>query len=63
MCTESVLKVWEMESGKLVYTITDAHGPNIEVTAVTLDSSGYRLATGAFDGMFNSFKLKMLKSK
>ena len=29
MCTESVLKVWEMESGKLVYTITDSHGPNI----------------------------------
>ena len=56
MCTESVLKVWEMESGKLVYTITDSHGPNIEVTAVTLDSSGYRLATGAFDGGYNNFR-------
>ena len=63
MCTESVLKVWEMESGKLVYTITDAHGPNIEVTAVTLDSSGYRLASGAFDGMLhNILTLVLLNS-
>lgn len=50
VCTESVLKVWEMESGKLVYTITDAHKGSIEITALTLDSSGYRLASGAFDG-------------
>ncbi|XP_053404636.1 WD repeat-containing protein 64-like isoform X4 [Mercenaria mercenaria] len=50
VCTESVLKVWEMESGKLVYTITDAHKNSIEITALTLDSSGYRLASGAFDG-------------
>ena len=63
MCTESVLKVWEMESGKLVYTITDSHGPNIEVTAVTLDSSGYRLATGAFDGGYNNFRKILDKFK
>ncbi|XP_071162911.1 WD repeat-containing protein 64-like isoform X2 [Mytilus edulis] len=50
ICTESVIKVWEYESGKRVYTITDAHGPNVEVTACCLDSSGYRLATGGFDG-------------
>jgi len=50
VCTESVLKVWEMESGKLVYTITDAHKNSVEITALTLDSSGYRLASGAFDG-------------
>ncbi|KAL3874237.1 hypothetical protein ACJMK2_037280 [Sinanodonta woodiana] len=50
VCTESVLKVWEMDTGKLVYTIPECHGTNIEVTAVTLDSSGYRLATGAFNG-------------
>lgn len=50
VCTESVIKVWEMDTGKHVYQITEAHGPNIEVTALTLDSSGYRLATGALDG-------------
>ncbi|XP_052272714.1 WD repeat-containing protein 64-like isoform X3 [Dreissena polymorpha] len=50
VCTESVLKVWEMESGKLVYTIVEAHKNSVEITALTLDSSGYRLASGAFDG-------------
>ncbi|KAL8568266.1 hypothetical protein ACOMHN_040839 [Nucella lapillus] len=50
VCTESVIKVWEMDSGKLVYTISEAHGPNMEVTAITLDRSGYRLVSGAFDG-------------
>ena len=50
VCTESVIKVWEAETGKHVYAISDAHGPNIEVTAVTLDKSGYRLASGALDG-------------
>ncbi|XP_069117612.1 WD repeat-containing protein 64-like isoform X5 [Argopecten irradians] len=50
VCSESVIKVWEMETGKRVYMIADAHGPNIEVTALCLDRSGYRLATGAFDG-------------
>ncbi|XP_021348111.1 WD repeat-containing protein 64-like isoform X3 [Mizuhopecten yessoensis] len=50
VCSESVIKVWEIETGKKVYMIADAHGPNIEVTAVCLDKSGYRLATGAFDG-------------
>jgi hypothetical protein len=38
-----------MDSGKLVYTIPEAHGPNIEVTALALDKSGYRLISGAFD--------------
>jgi len=42
-----------METGKRVYTIPEAHGANIEVTALCLDSSGYRLASGAFDGKFN----------
>ncbi|XP_025104854.1 WD repeat-containing protein 64-like isoform X2 [Pomacea canaliculata] len=50
VCTESVIKVWEMDTGKLVYSISEAHGPNVEVTALALDNSGYRLASGAFDG-------------
>ena len=27
--------------------------PNIEVTALCVDRSGYRMATGAADGMYN----------
>lgn len=50
ICTESCIKVWEYETGKRVYSINDAHGPNVEVTACCLDSTGYRLATGGFDG-------------
>ncbi|XP_035826428.1 WD repeat-containing protein 64 [Aplysia californica] len=49
-CTESVIKVWEMDSGKLVYSIPEAHGPNMEVTILALDKTGYRLVSGAFDG-------------
>lgn len=44
-----------MEAGKLVYQIADAHGPNIELTAIALDKSGYRLATGAYDGKCNEW--------
>ena len=51
-----VVKVWEMESGKLVYSIPEAHGANIEVTAITLDKSGYRLVSGAFDGQWDTAK-------
>ncbi|KAK3093696.1 hypothetical protein FSP39_018996 [Pinctada imbricata] len=50
VCTESVIKVWELETGNRVATINEAHGSNIEVTAICLDKSGYRLASGAFDG-------------
>ncbi|ESP02905.1 hypothetical protein LOTGIDRAFT_230398 [Lottia gigantea] len=50
VCTESVIKVWEIESGKLVHTITDSHGTGIELTSMTLDKTGYRLVTGGYDG-------------
>ncbi|KAM7448945.1 WD repeat-containing protein 64 [Porites harrisoni] len=49
-CIEGILKVWEMETGQFVYQVTDAHGPSTEITAMTVDSSGYRLATGAYNG-------------
>lgn len=49
-CAEGILKVWEMETGQFVYQVTDAHGPSTEITAMTVDSSGYRLATGAYNG-------------
>ena len=50
VCSESVVKVWEAETGKAVYQIPDAHGSNIEITHMSLDKTGYRLASGAFDG-------------
>ena len=53
ICTETVIKVFEAESGKQVYNIPEAHGPNIEVTALALDKSGYRMATGAHDGLYH----------
>ena len=59
MCSESVIRVWETETGKQVYQITEAHGPNIEVTAVALDGTGYRLASGAFDGEAEHKRLMM----
>lgn len=46
----SIVQVWEMETGQFVYQVTDAHGPSTEITATTVDSSGYRLATGAYNG-------------
>ena len=46
----TVVQVWEMETGQFVYQVTDAHGPSTEITAMTVDSSGYRLATGAYNG-------------
>ncbi|XP_074844739.1 WD repeat-containing protein 64 [Carettochelys insculpta] len=50
VCAESVVKVWELESGHQVYQIEDAHGPNIEVTCAAIDKNGFHLATGACDG-------------
>ncbi|CAK8680345.1 unnamed protein product [Clavelina lepadiformis] len=50
ICTESVIKVWEVETGRQMYQILDAHGPNIEVTSATVNYAGTRMITGAFDG-------------
>ncbi|XP_072032372.1 WD repeat-containing protein 64-like [Amphiura filiformis] len=50
VCSESVIKVWELESGKQVYHITESHGANVEVTAICVDRTGYRLMSGALDG-------------
>ena len=50
ICSESVMKVWEAETGKLVYTVTEPHGSGVEITCIALDKTGYRLATGGFNG-------------
>ena len=49
-CLSIIIQVWEMETGQLVYQVTEAHGPSTEITAMTVDSTGYRLATGAYNG-------------
>ncbi|XP_028395926.1 WD repeat-containing protein 64-like [Dendronephthya gigantea] len=50
ICLEPVLKVWEMETGHLVYHIQEPHGPGHEVTALNVNTTGYRLITGGYDG-------------
>lgn len=44
-----------METGHLVYQIHEPHGPGHEVTAVNVNTSGYRLTTGAYDGTTITF--------
>lgn len=50
VCSESILKAWETDTGKLIYTIKEIHGPSVEVTCMEIDPSGYRLVTGAKNG-------------
>ena len=44
-----------METGHLVYQIHEPHGPGHEVTAVNVNATGYRLVTGAYDGMHTRY--------
>uniref|UniRef100_G1KBW3 WD repeat domain 64 n=1 Tax=Anolis carolinensis TaxID=28377 RepID=G1KBW3_ANOCA len=50
ICSESVVRVWELETGQLIYQIENAHGSNVEVTCAAVDNNGFHLATGACDG-------------
>ncbi|XP_071437190.1 WD repeat-containing protein 64 [Pithys albifrons albifrons] len=50
ICTESILKVWDLETGYQIYQIEDAHGVNTEVTCAAIEINGFYLATGACDG-------------
>ncbi|XP_060098123.1 WD repeat-containing protein 64 [Heteronotia binoei] len=50
ICSESIVRIWELESGQLIYQIEDAHGPGVELTCATIDKNGFHLATGACDG-------------
>ncbi|XP_066171755.1 WD repeat-containing protein 64 [Sylvia atricapilla] len=50
ICTESILKVWDLETGSQIYQIEDAHGLNTEVTCAAIEINGVYLATGACDG-------------
>ncbi|XP_051004232.1 WD repeat-containing protein 64 isoform X1 [Acomys russatus] len=50
ICSESVIKVWELETGLQIYQILDPHGFNIELTCADIDESGYLFTTGAYNG-------------
>uniref|UniRef100_A0A8D1IHT7 WD repeat domain 64 n=1 Tax=Sus scrofa TaxID=9823 RepID=A0A8D1IHT7_PIG len=50
VCSESVIKVWELETGLQIYQILDPHGFNVELTSAALDESGFLFATGARNG-------------
>ncbi|XP_074241495.1 WD repeat-containing protein 64 isoform X2 [Saimiri boliviensis] len=50
ICSESIIRVWELETGLQVYQILDSHGFNIEVTSAAIDESGFIFATGAYNG-------------
>uniref|UniRef100_A0A8B9MEZ9 WD repeat domain 64 n=1 Tax=Accipiter nisus TaxID=211598 RepID=A0A8B9MEZ9_9AVES len=50
ICSESILKVWDLETGYQIYQIEDAHGLNTEVTCAAIEINGFYLATGTCDG-------------
>ncbi|MBZ3871580.1 WD repeat-containing protein 64 [Sciurus carolinensis] len=50
ICSESIIKVWELETGLQIYQILDPHGFSIEVTSAAVDESGFFFATGAYNG-------------
>ncbi|XP_008983990.4 WD repeat-containing protein 64 isoform X1 [Callithrix jacchus] len=50
ICSESIIRVWELETGLQVYQILDSHGFNIEVTCAAIDEIGFLFATGAYNG-------------
>ncbi|KAM4048999.1 WD repeat-containing protein 64 [Anomaloglossus baeobatrachus] len=66
VCSESVLKVWEMETGHQIYEIKDAHGASIEVTSADIHMNGFHFATGAYNGSLkmwdfgNGYEIKAL---
>ncbi|KAK2527045.1 Wdr64 [Columba livia] len=53
VCSESILKVWDLETGYQIYQIEDAHGLNIEVTCAAFERKGVYLATGACDALWD----------
>ena len=46
-----------METGRQMYQIMDAHGSNVEVTAVAVDDSGKRMYSGGYDGTTRTYLL------
>ncbi|XP_060686828.1 WD repeat-containing protein 64-like [Hemiscyllium ocellatum] len=57
ICSKSVLKVWEVQTGQKLYQIEHPHGHGVEVTAGAVDQRGMHLITGAADGSIISWEL------
>ena len=56
VCMEGSVHVWDMVTGKNMFTIGEGHGANLEVTAALVDAQGTRIVTGATDG--KQYKIK-----
>ncbi|XP_049633519.1 LOW QUALITY PROTEIN: WD repeat-containing protein 64 [Suncus etruscus] len=50
ICSESIIKVWELETGLQIYNILKPHGLNVELTCADINESGFLFATGAYNG-------------
>ncbi|KAM5206137.1 WD repeat-containing protein 64 isoform 3-T5 [Hipposideros larvatus] len=50
ICSESIIKVWELETGIQIFQILEPHGFNVELTSAAIDESGFLFATGAYNG-------------
>ncbi|XP_075604911.1 WD repeat-containing protein 64 [Balearica regulorum gibbericeps] len=50
ICSASIVKVWDLETGYQIYQIEDAHGLNTEVVCAAIEINGFYLATGGCDG-------------
>uniref|UniRef100_A0A286X930 WD repeat domain 64 n=1 Tax=Cavia porcellus TaxID=10141 RepID=A0A286X930_CAVPO len=50
ICSESIIKVWELETGIQIYQIMDPHGFNVELTSAAIEENGVLFATGACTG-------------
>ena len=48
-CHGSVVSVWDVDTGEKTIQFSQCHG-NVEITAMTFDTTGRRLVTGARDG-------------
>ncbi|XP_062910344.1 WD repeat-containing protein on Y chromosome isoform X2 [Mobula hypostoma] len=65
---ESVIKVWDLDTGKLVFEFSGAHGDSA-ICCMAFDDSGRRLITGGRDGCVkiwnhnNGHCLKILKKE
>ncbi|XP_055495549.1 WD repeat-containing protein 64-like [Leucoraja erinacea] len=58
ICSKSVIKVWNIRSGRKVYHIAEPHGHAVEVTAAAVDEIGNELVTGANDGSLITWELR-----
>ena len=44
------MQIWEVDSGRQMYQIMEAHGPTNEVTCCAVNGRGTKMVSGAADG-------------